>query len=560
MLRPLVALLVLAPLCCAQNPSFRWIVEVDDSGADQLAGLGADAQGNIYLAGTTHSPNFRVKNGAQSHLAGRSDLFVSKLDSAGNIVYSTYIGGSGDDVATAMAVDPQGGVYVTGTTTSTDFPTTSRAYSPSVPAASGGIGIVSFVLKLAPDGSVAYATYLFNASTAAAAIAVDRAGSAYLAGFSYGGIVTTPGAYRTACTCIPPAGSISFFSYNDAFLTRLDPTGSALIFSTYLGAQVVPGGLAVGADGSAYVAGAPTGSGADGVFLLNATGTSLVASAATGVSAQAIALSADGSVYLGGPAATLRATPGAFQSDPGLAPTANTPQTAIVKLQPQLQGRLAATYFGGAFGGGVRAMTVDSAGNVYLGGYTSPRSLPTRTPFVQGFGGAVTGYAAELSGDLTSLLFSSTFGDNETFGVAGVAIGTNGNLVLGGATGSPSQNPWVNSVALADPPALRIDAVEDAASHFSDPVSAGQVIRIRGSGFGSAAQLRIGGATTTPISIGPTEIVAMTPDRLSGGAVTVQVSSDGAVSNAVLVALRVHAKASGVGGSGMNRQRHVPIR
>jgi hypothetical protein len=231
-----------------------------------------------------------------------------------------------------------------------------------------------------------------------------------------------------------------------------------------------------------------------------------------------------------------------------------------VKLQPQLQGRLAGTYFGGAFGGGVRAMTVDGAGHVYVGGYTSPRSLPTRTPFVQGFGGVVTGYVAELSGDLSSLLFSSTFGDNETFSVRGLAIGANGNLVLGGSTCSPSQDIWANSVVVADPPVLRIDAVEDAGTHFSDPVSDGQIIRVRGSGFGSAAQLWIGGEATTPLSIGPTEIVAIAPARLPNAAATVQVFSDGAASNTVTVALRVNARTGSVGRIGAHRQRHVPIR
>src|SRR5450432_708377 len=128
MSRTLIALLALAPLCCAQTfPAFRWIVEVDSSRSDQLAGLGTDAQGNIYLAGTTQSPNFQVKAAVQNHFAGGSDVFVTKLDPSGNIVYSTYFGGSGADIATAMAVAPQGGVYVTGTTTSTDFPTTPGA-------------------------------------------------------------------------------------------------------------------------------------------------------------------------------------------------------------------------------------------------------------------------------------------------------------------------------------------------------------------------------------------------------------------------------------------------
>ena len=231
------------------------------------------------------------------------------------------------------------------------------------------------------------------------------------------------------------------------------------------------------------------------------------------------------------------ATPGAFQSNSGLAPAANATQTAIVKMDAQLHGVLAGTYFGGAFGNGVKAITLDAACNVYLGGYTSPRSLPTRTPFVQGFGRAITGYVAELTGDLSALLFSSAFGDNEGFGVSGLAIGANGDVVLGGSTGSPSQNLWVNSVALADPPALRIDAIEDSASHLSDPIFDGETILVQGSGFGTGAQLSIGGVAATPISISPTSIVAIVPSGLTGDAATVQVLFGGGASNSVVVAL-----------------------
>lgn len=539
MARALIALLALVPLVCAQTlPAFQWIVQVDGSGSDQLAGLGTDAQGNVYLAGTTQSPNFQVKSAVQNHLAGGSDVFVTKLDPSGNVVYSTYFGGSGVDIATAMTVDSQGGVYVTGTTASTDFPTTPGAYASSVPPPSVGGAFVTFLLKLNPDGSVGYATYFSNSQSMPNAIAVDSTGSAYLTGLAYGGLVTTPGAYRTTCSCVPPSSFFSFFPLADAFLTRFDPTGRTLSFSTYLGAPVVANALAVAPDGSAYVAGALINSGTMSVFLLNATGTTLIASATTGLGAQAIALARDGSVYLAGPAATaFLPTAGAFQPNSGLAQGANADQNAIVKMDAQLHGVVAGTYFGGALGGGVKAMTVDAAGNVYVGGYTSPRSLPTRTPFVQGFGLAVTGYVAKLSGDLSSLLFSSEFGDNENFGVNGLAIGANGNVVLGGATGSPSQNLWANSVALTDPPALRIDAIEDSASHFSDPFSGGETILVQGSGFGAGTQLLIGGVAVTPISISATSIVAIMPSGLPGAAATVQVVSGGATSNSVVVAL-----------------------
>jgi hypothetical protein len=440
-----------------------------------------------------------------------------------------------------MTVDAQGAVYVTGTTNSADFPTTPGAYSSSVPLPFGGAASITFLFKLNPDGSVGYATYFTNSLTTVNAIAVDSAGFTYLTGLSYGGAPTTPGAYRTSCTCIAPAGSFSFFALNDAFLTRFDPTGSKLDFSTYLGAPLVPNALAVAPDGSAYLAGAALRGTSEGVFLLNAAGTSLIASASLRLTPQVIALARDGSLYLAGPAVTFPdpflATAGAFQPNSGLAPAVNATQTALVKMDGQLHGVLTGTYFGGTFGNAARVITLDAAGNVYVGGYTSPRSLPTRTPFVQGFGPGFTGYVAQLNGDLSALLFSSTFGDNEVFGVGGLAIGANGDLVLGGSTGSPAQNLWVNSVALADPPVLRIDAIEDSGSHFSDPIFEGETILIQGAGFGAGAQVLIGGVAVTPISLSPTSIVAIVPSGLPGTAATFQVLSGGVTSNSVVVAL-----------------------
>jgi Beta-propeller repeat/IPT/TIG domain len=531
----IIAFLAVASFCCAQSfPSFRWIVEVDGSGADQLAGLAADAQGNTYLAGTTASSNFQVKAAAQDHLAGSTDVFVTKLDPAGNVVYSTYFGGSGNENATAIAVDPQGNAYVTGFTNSSDFPTTPGAYR-SVPLG-GGV----FLIRLNPDGSAGYATYFTDAETLPNAIAVDRSGSVYLAGISYGGLPTTSGAYRTSCTCVPPGAPFSFSSINDSFLTRFNPTGSQLIFSTYLGAPLAANALALGPDGSAYLAGTPTRSDTAGVFRVNADGTALIASGSPGLNAQALALARDGSVYMAGITPTSPAfvpTPGAFQPAAGLAPGANAPPGGIVKMDPLLRGVLAATYFGGAFGTFVRAMTLDPDGNVYLGGHTSPRSLPTRIPFQLGFGLASTGFVAKLSGDLSTLLFSSPFGDNETFSVTGLSIGEKGNVVLGGATGSPAQNVWANSLLLPDPPALRIDSILDATSRFSDPLSAGEALLIQGAGFGADTQLLIGGELVTPLSLDPTHILAAMPRGLPGATATVQVSSGGANSNSVLVAL-----------------------
>ena len=561
MLRVLLALLTIAPFCCSQTlPAFRWALEVDGPGVDQFAGLGTDAQGNIYVAGSTRSPNFPVQSAVQSHSGspGLNDVFVTKLDPSGNIVYSTYFGGSGDDIATAMTVDPAGNVYVTGTTTSTNFPTTPGTYSPSVPPPSFpgpvfGFNGSSFLFRLNPDGAVGYSTYFSTGQTVPHAIAVDSLGSAYITGTTGGGIVTTPGAYQTVCNCQPLSTGFLILGQTDAFLTRFDAAGSQLIYSTYLGVSGGSGiAVAVAADGSAYTAGP------SGVYRLDAAGASLLASAGPIESVQAIALAPDGSVYLAGSPLTgtygiFQPTAGAFQANPRLLPSlpsggGGSGPAAIVKTDAQLRNVLAATYFGGAYGNDIRSIALDPAGNVYAGGSTSPRDLPARTPLVQGFGSFVqgfglisTGYLAELTGDLSTLLFSSDFGDNEVFAVMGIGMSSNGSVVLGGATGNGTQSQpvsiWVNSLALAPPPSLRVDAVVNAASGLTDPVSPGETIRVRGAGFGSDAQLTIGGVPVPAISISPTEIVAVAPANLADTATTVQVQSGGVSSNQLLVSV-----------------------
>ena len=166
--------------------------------------------------------------------------------------------------------------------------------------------------------------------------------------------------------------------------------------------------------------------------------------------------------------------------------------TAIVKVDAQLATVLAATYFGPS-STQIKAITTDAAGKVYVGGSTAPQLLPTRTPFQGGFA-SITGFFSELSGDLSTLLFSSYFGDAERFSVDSVAAGRTGIIIggstgLAGAAGFGPANIYVNNLALALPPALRIDAVENAASLVDGSISAGETIVVRGAGFANDAQI-----------------------------------------------------------------------
>ncbi|MFY9728764.1 MAG: SBBP repeat-containing protein [Bryobacteraceae bacterium] len=528
-------------------PAFNWILEVDNSGLGYpFAGLGTDAQGNVYVVGSTKSLSFPVKNAVQSQSAspGSYDVFVTKFDPSGNVVYSTYFGGSADDIARVVVVDALGNVYVAGSTASTDFPTTAGSYAPSPPQPSGPVytsltASATFLFKLNPDGSVGYSTYFTSASALPQAIAVDGSGSVYLTGSASGGVPTTAGAYQTTCACGGPG---YYFGppiiISDAFLSKFDPTGSKLIYSTYVGFADASGdAVGVAADGSAYL-GSPT-----GIYRFDPSGSSLLASIAPVLNVQAMAVGPDGRVYLAGAPGTgsnqFQPTTGAFQPSPVPRPAlpgqGGDSALGIAIMDPQLENTLAATYFGDpAYGPSVKALALDSSGNVFFGGYTSRAGLPTRTPLQEGFGGSLaTGFVSELSADLSTLLFSSQFGDGEYFGVTGLGIGASGSFALAGPTDHGTV--WANSVQPADLPPLRIDAVENAASLLDDPLAPGETMVIRGAGFGSDAQLTLDGAVAPVISVTPGLITAAVPSDLAVQPVMVQVESGGAASNSVLL-------------------------
>jgi hypothetical protein len=212
-----------------------------------------DGAGSAYVTGYTESREFPTTAGAvQTTHAGFFDAFVTKLDATGSgLVYSTYLGASSADLGLGIAVDGAGSAYVTGRTSSTDFPTTAGA------AQTTNAGFEdAFVTKLDPTGSeLVYSTYLGGSTdemgAGGAGIAVDGAGSAYVTGDTRStNFPTTLGAAQTT-----HAGG-----FRDAFVTKLDAIGSALIYSTYLGGFDVDAGYGIAVDGagSAYVTGTTT--------------------------------------------------------------------------------------------------------------------------------------------------------------------------------------------------------------------------------------------------------------------------------------------------------------
>ena len=297
----------------ASGSALLYSTYLGGSGWDQGTGIALDASGNAYIAGDTQSTDFPLLAAAQSHFGGGTDSFVTKLSSAGAIVFSTYLGGSGVEHAGGIAIDSSRNVYLAGGTFSSDFPVVSplQATNPG--------GQVAFLTKLTAAGSaIVYSTYLGGSGTGnipqqVNAIAVDAGGNVYLAGTT--GSPTFPattGALRTA-----PNG------LEDAFVSKINPAGSALVYSTFLGGSTSnwAAGIALDAAGDAYVAGSTSSvdfplvngvqAGLNGnydafVSELNPAGTGWILSTdllyggSGSDAAVAVALDANGNIYTGG--------------------------------------------------------------------------------------------------------------------------------------------------------------------------------------------------------------------------------------------------------------------
>jgi hypothetical protein len=223
---------------------------IGGSNNDEGTAIAVDGSGNAYVTGATLSTDYDVTPGAfqttNQSVSGWQDVFVTKLNATGTaLVYSTYIGGYWDDYGLGIAVDGSGNAYVTGLTTSPDYDVTPGAFQTRK---EGGDEV--FVTKLNATGTaLVYSTYIGGSSDEVGfAIAVDGSGNAYVTGFTGStDYDVTPGAFQTR-----HGGGLW-----DVFVTKLNATGTALVYSTYIGGSSDEWGYAIAVDGSgnAYVTG-----------------------------------------------------------------------------------------------------------------------------------------------------------------------------------------------------------------------------------------------------------------------------------------------------------------
>jgi len=421
---------------------------------------------------------YQEKDGARQLIAARYAIAdenrvgfeLAKYDATKRLyidplIYSTYLGGSGNDAGGAIAVDAAGNAYVTGYTASTDFPT----MNPLQPANGGGAD--AFVAKLNPAGSaLVYSTYLGGSGaenvylylgfgdTAVGGIAVDSAGNAYVTGY------TSSTDFPTMNPLQPANGGGT-----DAFVAKLNPTGSALLYSTYLGGSSDDYGFAITVDsaGNAYVAGRtfsadfptknpfqpPLGNDGDAfVSKLNPTGSALVYSTCLGDDAYGTGIAVDsvGDVYISGVTASIDfpVTPGAFQTSCGGPCYGNA---FVSKFNPAGSALVYSTYLGGSEADYATAIALDGAGNVYVTGYTTSDDFPV-TPGAfqtvcnggQGCSRVGDAFVSKINA-AGSALFYSTYlgGKNFDYGF-GIAVDGTGDAYVTGYTagsGFPLEHP-----------------------------------------------------------------------------------------------------------------------
>jgi len=435
------------------DPVLVYSTYLGGGGDDIGFAVAVDAAGSAYVTGSTDATGFPTQAPFQSAFGGVTDAFVSKLNPAGSaLVYSTYLGGSNREDGFGVAVDAALNAYITGNTSSPNFPT-QAPYQ----ATFQGVNDV-FVTKLNPAGNgLVYSTYIGgHGEDDAHAIAVDGASNAYITGLSRGGYPITMGSAQPVF-----GGGLS-----DAIVTKLNPAGSALVYSTYLGGASEDTGLGIAVDNllNAYVTGDtasadfPTSPGAyQTTFLgcgspnvicqdafvtkLNSAGSSRAYSTyLAGTSfdeGHGIAVDTSGNAYVAGWtfSTDFPTTTGAFQTS-----SAGSGEVFVTKLNSTGSAPLLySTYIGGSGDDEGFGIGLDTSGNVYITGSTSSTNFPTNAAVQPANGGGVDAFVTKLSSSGGALVYSTYLGGSgaeNALGVAGIAVDGSGSAFVTGSTSS----------------------------------------------------------------------------------------------------------------------------
>lgn len=497
------------------DPAISYSTYLGGSNEDIGYSIAMDPLGNAYVTGHTSSTNFPTANPSQAaNGSGTYDVFVAKLNASGSaLVYSTYLGGDEQDEGYRIAVDSRGSAYVTGRTSSPNFPA-ANPYQ----AANGSGAFDAFITKLNSSGNaLVYSTYLGGSGEDVGhGIAVNSAGSAYVTGYTSSLNFPTANPYQVVHRGV-----------YDVFVAKLSASGNALDYSTYLGGTSDDHGYSIALDssGSAYVTGytystnfptanpyqAASGGDYDAfIAKLDTSGTTLVYSTYFGGIIREfgydIAVDSSGNAYVGG-----LTTSANFPTINAYQPVLGGNRDAFaLKLNASGNGLVYSTFLGGYYNDEAFGIAVNSSGEAYLTGYTYASDFPTADPFqaaINGNGllGRMDAFIAKLDASGNSLILSSYLGGvYEDLGF-GIALDAYGNAYVTGQTGStnfPTAYAYQASKASAD---NVYDAFITKISQYSCKAG-GETLCLGGSRFSAEVEWRtptgdIGKGQAVPMTI-----------------------------------------------------------
>ena len=403
--------------------------------------IAVDKNDMAYVTGLTQSPDFPTKDPIQSTKKQGWDVFITKINSKGKaLVYSTYLSGCADDYGYSLAVDKKGAAYVTGKTYSPDFPV-KNAFKSSY---TGGWDI--FITKIDPDGSaIVYSTYLGDSKNESGhGIAVDKKGAAYVTGYTYSTNFPTKKAFQKNFA----GGEF------DAFITKIDSKGKPILYSTFLGGLDKDWGLGITVDkkmaayvtGHTYSTNFPTKNafqksfaGGYDAFItkINSKGKALLYSTFlggyTGDVGNSIAVDKKGAAYVTGHTIS--------NDFPLKQPIQGTYEGGwdvfVTKINPKGKALLYSTFLGGSNDDHGYGLAVDKKGAAYVTGLTESADFPTNKPIYGNKAGDYDVFITNINPKGKALVYSTYLGGSNDDRAYGIAVDNKSGTYVTGSTYSP---------------------------------------------------------------------------------------------------------------------------
>ncbi|HPS22836.1 MAG TPA: PKD domain-containing protein, partial [Methanoregulaceae archaeon] len=359
---------------------------IGGKGYDAGNAIAVDTNGNAYITGSTDSVDFPVVNAIQSANAGKNDAFVVKLNPDGSsFVYSTYVGGTGNDYGYGITLDSQNNAFITGSTESKSFPVNHGSQNTALAGNAD-----AFIVKVnSPGTQFSYSGYYGGTlNDIGYGIDVDGTGAAYITGETFSNNFPLKGAFQS-----------KLGGWSDAFITKVDTAEDAIVYSTYLGGTAKDAGRAIAVDKDTY-----------------AHLTGLTESNNFPVK-------------------------DAFYQ----APSSRMRSSFYTRLVPAGNALSLSTYLTGPVADEGRGIAIDTFGNVYIAGFTKDTNLETINAFQPKFGGQSDAFVAKfVPGQKTPELLSYLGGNGKDEGYA-IAVDNNCGVYIVGLTRStdfPASVPY----------------------------------------------------------------------------------------------------------------------